>query len=179
MDSQQYNLPSRVREYVRRDEAIVAVVRQHPAVLIASAAEALAAVSAALLVNLGLRQQGFAWALAWILAALFVVGFAGKAARWASLYLAVTDSRLLIICGLFTSSVDAMALREVRDLSLGRSFGGRVFGYGALRSASWSERQAIFDYLPYPHQVYLEILAAIDPHVLEEPDDDEGGDEVP
>ena len=67
-------------------------------------------------------------------------------------------------------------LSRATQLGLRRSFWGRVFGYGQFVLDGAEARQAIrsVNFMPYPEQLYLEIIGLI---FIARDDDDRGGDD--
>lgn len=73
----------------------------------------------------------------------------------------VTDRRLILVHGVFTSTVDAVNLTKITDTSYRQSFLGHVFNYGSLRIETSGQAQAIerLDFVPAPVDVYQATLA--------------------
>jgi len=69
---------------------------------------------------------------------------------WRTDQIGVTDSRLIRVSGILTTSVDIVPLAEITDLSLRCTIGGRVLGYGALRIETAGQTRALerLDFLP-------------------------------
>ena len=75
--------------------------------------------------------------------------------------LAVTDKRMVVIGGLASRTVAAIPWEKVTGLTLQRTALGRLLGYGTLIVDSPGRRQAFrkIRYVPYPEQLYLEIVS--------------------
>jgi len=68
----------------------------------------------------------------------------------------VTDKRILMTTGLFTTRVLMMPISKVTDLTYKRTVNGRMLGYGTMIVESAGQFQALnhIEYLPKPEQVY-------------------------
>lgn len=158
--------PASVNKYLLPRENQVITVRKHPAVLIGPIAITLAVVLAALVLgSTVLLHVAHAWLVLLIICAI-TLGYLGfKAWEWAEDYFVVTSQRLLEASGTFTRKVAMMPLTKVTDMSFQRSQSGRLFGYGTFILESAGQDQALrrIDHVPYPEQLYLEIMNLIFP----------------
>ena len=148
------SVPSLVSRYLLPHEQAVITVRFHPARFIPPLVTALGALSLAIAVSPVLR--GAELLAAWLITLVLIINLATTAVDWVSRYLVVTSHRIFIVEG--SGITLEWPLADVKDVRLIRSIGGRLFGYGTLIFGS--ERVAI-DSLPYPEQLYLEILGLL------------------
>ncbi|MCA1677255.1 MAG: PH domain-containing protein [Actinobacteria bacterium] len=77
---------------------------------------------------------------------------------WRTEQIAVTDTRLIRVSGILTTTVDIVPLAEITDLSLRCTIPGRILGYGALRIETAGQTRALdrLDFLP--HAVHRAML---------------------
>jgi hypothetical protein len=145
--------------YLLPTEKLHAVIRKHPAVLLTPAAEASGALAIALILN-GALVHGLAQRLiVWIPAAFLIVQSLWAAGDWLVRYFAVTSERILLVGGLARRTVVMAPLSDLKDLTVGRSFAGRLLGYGTF----YDGRQVLLTYVPYPEQLYLLLCDAVYP----------------
>jgi len=84
---------------------------------------------------------------------------------WRCTYFIITENRLMLVTGIFSKNIGMMPLVKVTDMRLERSPLARIFGYGKFVIESAGQEQALRDvpFVPYPQQLYQEILAMIFP----------------
>jgi hypothetical protein len=147
-------------------------MRQHPGVLVNPSLAAIGGlITASVLSFLNLRGDvlGIIWSV-WGLAFLY---WLLCLARWPVSYFAVTSQRLLLVRGFLGRDVVAVPLSKATELGLRRTFLGRLLGYGHFILYGADPRQPIrhAKFMPYPEQLYLEVVGLIfkDP----ESDDDD------
>jgi hypothetical protein len=77
----------------------------------------------------------------------------------------VTSQRMLLVSGIITRKVNMMPLAKVTDMRFHQSTFGRVFAYGEFIVESAGQDQALSHVqpVPYPSEMYQEILALIFP----------------
>jgi Bacterial PH domain len=148
-------------------ERIVTSVRMHP----------IAIIRAAILILAGLIVAGFVTgaatsassglvAIIWILWGVLFLWQGWKIFTWWRRYFVVTENRLMLITSLIDTDVGMMPLAKVTDLRLHQTTFGRMFGYGTFIVESAGQDQALsrVEFVPYPAQMYQEILALIFPN---------------
>jgi hypothetical protein len=151
--------PARVSRFLAPHERLVLSVRQHPARIIPSLVTAIGGLLAAIVISPVVKGNGALEAVIWLLVAILMAQLALTVLDWLSRYLVVTSSRLFIICGFLAPGITWTApLARIQDIRLTRAGGNRLYGSGTL--VMDSEHLAI-DYVPYPEQVYLEILGLL------------------
>jgi hypothetical protein len=154
--------PTRVGKLLLPYELNVITVHLHPARIIPSLVTALGGLIAAIAVGPLARGDITLELIIW----LFVVILLGQLARavvdWQVGYVVITSQRLFKCGGLINSDVTlSVPLETIRDIRLTRSFAGRIYGYGTLVLPS---QHLTIDYVPYPEQMYLEILGLVYPN---------------
>lgn len=104
-------------------------------------------------------------AIIWWLWLLVLVWFVWKVAEWSVDYFVITSARLLGTNGLITRQVNMMPLGKVTDMRFERTLLGRLLGYGTFVMESAGQDQALskIDFIPYPEQLYLEVVGLIFP----------------
>jgi hypothetical protein len=151
--------PARINRFLLPHEREVISVRQHPARIIPSLVRATGGLLAAIVINPVVKGSGALEVVIWLLVTILIAQLALTVFDWLSRYLVVTSSRLFIICGFLAPNITWSApLERIQDIRLTRSGGDRLYGSGTL--VMDSEHLAI-DYVPYPEQVYVEILGLL------------------
>jgi len=157
--------PRIVNRYLLSTERIVISVRMHPIAVISPVFVILAAAVAAgfvteLLVRSGsVRVAG----VIWVLWAVLAVWQGWKVATWWRRYFVVTENRLMLITSLFDTDVGMMPLAKVTDMRLHQTTFGQALGYAEFIVESAGQDQALsrINPVPYPSQMYQEILSLI------------------
>jgi hypothetical protein len=147
-------------------ERFAVSVRQHPASLIAICALTLAGLLGAVVFGALAAHGSSDFVLTvWIAWSLLLLRMIFRVFRWAVDYFVVTSDRMLIFTGLLTRTVSMIALEEVNDLSIRRSFGGRLLEYGDLEVQFGSPERAVqrIQFLPHPEKLYSLISEAMAP----------------
>jgi hypothetical protein len=143
-------------------ERRVITVRFHPARFIPPLVTTLGALSLAIVVGTVLR--GAEVVAAWLIALVIVGNLLYTAVDWLFSYLVITSHRIILVNG--SGICLEMQLADVKDVRLIRSIGGRLLGYGTL---IFDSERLVADSIPYPEQLYLEILGM----VFKDPDADD------
>jgi hypothetical protein len=160
-------LPSRVvGEYLMPSENVVLSVRMHPVAIIRPV----------IVILLSLVAAGFVTAaapptasgivtLTWILWGVVFLWQLWSLVTWWRRYFVVTENRLMLITSLVVVDVGMMPLAKVTDMRFHQTTFGRVFAYGEFIVESAGQDQALSHVqpVPYPSQMYQEILALIFP----------------
>ncbi|GAB3210736.1 PH domain-containing protein [Marinactinospora thermotolerans] len=156
--------PASVNRYLLPHEQQVITMRRHPAILIGPVALVLGGLIAAGVLS-SVIGDPTALAVIWWVWLLLLVWFVWKVAEWSVDYFVITSARLLLTTGLITRQVDMMPLGKVTDMRFERSFMGRLLGYGTFVMESAGQDQALsrINFVPYPEQLYLEIVGLIFP----------------
>jgi len=153
-------VPASLYRLLLPHERQVISVRLHPSYLLPSAAMAFGGVLAALAVqpltdgDLGLRVA------IWLMAGFLVLQCPLAVYFWLDYHFVVTTQRVLLAeRSLFRSGVRlSLPLSQMTDLRFERPPAGRILGYGTLVSNSAG---LTLRFLPYPEQLYLEIVGLI------------------
>jgi hypothetical protein len=146
--------PPIVSRYLLPHEHLAITVRFHPAQFMPPLVTVLGALSLAIALSTVLR--GAAVVVAWLITLVMVGNLLYTAVDWLSRYLVVTSHRILLVSG--SGITLEMQLADVKDVRLTRSIGGRLFGYGTL---IFDSERLVVDSIPYPQQLYLEILGMV------------------
>jgi hypothetical protein len=99
----------------------------------------------------------------WVLWGVLAVWQGWKVATWWRRYFVVTENRLMLITSLVDTDVGMMPLAKVTDMRLHQSTFGQALGYADFIVESAGQDQALsrINFVPYPSQMYQEILALI------------------
>jgi membrane protein YdbS with pleckstrin-like domain len=164
-----------IERYLLPREVPVAVVRQHPAMLIPPSALALGGLLVVGFLNAVYLHGKVALGL-WALWLLLFLRLVWKVLQWSVDYFAVTSERLLLAQGFFTRRVNMLPMGKVTEMSFKRTFAGRLLGYGEFILESAGPDQALQDvpYIPYPEQLYLLICEILFPSSADDIDDSPG-----
>ncbi|PRX99523.1 PH domain-containing protein [Allonocardiopsis opalescens] len=157
--------PASVNRYLLPHEQQVITIRRHPAVLLRPAGFVLGGLVLAGVLSNTIASDPTALAVVWWAWLLLLVYFVWKVAEWSVDYFVVTSARLIGTAGLITRQVNMMPLGKVTDMRFERTILGRMIGYGSFIMESAGQDQALsrIDYVPYPEQLYLEIVGMIFP----------------
>ena len=159
--------PADVDKYLLPHEQQVITVRRHPAVLIGPiTVTVLGLAAAALLSDTLLKNQSTLLLITWLVWAVLLLRLILKTFDWAVDYFVVTSHRLITTSGIITRSVKMMPMAKVTDMTFQRSPLGRLLGYGTFIVESAGQDQALstIDHIPYPEQLYLEVVALLFPN---------------
>ena|SRR2546430_2333342 len=144
-------------EYLLDSERRVIRVRLHWASLAWDTFEAVALLAVCVMVSYLLPPAG--WLIQnvlWYVALFVVLRYAYMVLSWWVERIVVTDKRILMTTGVFTTRVLMMPITKVTDLTYKRTMNGRMMGYGTIIVESAGQIQALnnIEYLPKPEQVY-------------------------
>lgn len=158
--------PASVNRYLLPHEHQVITIRRHPAVLMGPVALVLGTLILAGILSNTLASTSAALAAVWWLWLLVLVWFVWRIAEWSVEYFVITSARLLFTTGLITRQVNMMPLAKVTDMRFERSLLGRLIGYGEFIMESAGQDQALskITFVPYPEQLYLEVVGLIFPN---------------
>ncbi len=145
-----------VLKYLLPQEQLAITVRFHPARFIPPLATALGALSLAIALSPVLG--GAAVLVAWLITLVIVGNLLYTGVDWLSRYLVVTSHRILLVSG--AGITLELQLADVKDVRLIRTIGGRLLGYGTL---IFDSERLVVDSIPYPEQLYLELVGLIYP----------------
>lgn len=159
-------LPSRaVDKYLMPTERVVTAVRMHPVAIIRSVLWILGgAILAGVLAGTVHGNSRLVLAI-WLVWGVLFVWQGWKIAIWWRRYFVVTENRLMLVTSLVFTDVAMMPLAKVTDLRLSESILGRMLRYGEFIVESAGQEQALsrIRFVPYPSQIYQEILSLIFP----------------
>lgn len=158
--------PASVNRYLLPHEHQVITIRRHPAVLMGPVALVLGTLIFAGVLSNTLAVNSTALAVVWWVWLLVLVWFVWRVAEWSVEYFVITSARLLFTTGLITRQVNMMPLAKVTDMRFERSLLGRLIGYGEFIMESAGQDQALskITFVPYPEQLYLEVVGLIFPN---------------
>jgi Bacterial PH domain len=146
--------PVSITKYMLPRERELAIVRQHPACLVATCSLTLAGFLAAVIVEAvaprGTKDLIPALWTAWCLIFLVTVL---RLARWTVDYFIVTSDRLIMTSGLISRNVSMIPFATVNDLRFRRPLGGGRMGYIEVLVQFGSREQKVqrIQYLPQPN----------------------------
>jgi hypothetical protein len=150
-----YGGPAVAYKYLAADEARVVTLRMHPSVLIPPLLVGVGGLSAAIAISPILRDPGLELAV-WLFSGLLLAQLGRAVFRWLSEYIVITQLRIFVCSGAGITS--SSPLKQVDDVRVTRSVAGRVLGFGTL---IFDSAHLAIENVPYPEQVYLEILALL------------------
>jgi hypothetical protein len=159
-----YLPPQLVEQYLLPSERIVRAVRMHPIVILDAALWILAGALGAGFVTgvVGSGSPGFV-GLVWALWVAWAAWQGWKIATWWRKYFVVTENRLMLITSLVNTDVGMMPLSKVTDMRFFQTSLGHVLGYAHFIVESAGQEQALsrVEYVPYPRQMYRQILSLL------------------
>ena len=157
-------IPAQVYRVLLPHERGLITVRFHPAVVVVSLVAAIGGlIAVAVLSFQGLSAHALeiAWSI-WVI--VFLYGML-RTLGWFTSYFVVTNERMILIKGFFRTDVAMLPLSAAVRLRFRRSVVGRLLGYGQfiLQDAGGGRWQLRVNFLPYPEQLYLEVLGLLFP----------------
>ena len=155
-----------IGKYLLPNEQQIIAIRQHPVVLIGPSVLALAgAVIAGVLTATVLKGSETFLIVVWIVCLMLIVRMIWRAIDWSAAFFVVTSERLLLFSGALTKKISMLPLVRVTDMSIRRSYAGRLLGFGefVFESADTDQPLRSIDYIPYAAQIYLEICGLLFP----------------
>jgi uncharacterized membrane protein YdbT with pleckstrin-like domain len=159
-------LPYRAADrYLMPTERVVTTVRMHPAAIVKPALLILGGAILAGLMTWGAHGNGRLILAIWLLWVMLFLWQGWKIAIWWRRYFVVTENRLMLVTSLIFTDIAMMPLAKVTDMRLSESIFGRMLHYGEFIVESAGQEQALSDikFVPYPSQIYQEILSLIFP----------------
>jgi hypothetical protein len=147
-----------VGRYLLPNEHLLRTAHQHWALLIAPLTAALGGVLAATVASTIPHDAKSVPLIVWILAGFLIVRLIFIVANWSAQYVVLTTQRLMLVSGLFNPKITTIALNELKDLTLERSFGGNILGYGAFTIESGGRIHTVIDYVKFPEELYLDLF---------------------
>jgi uncharacterized membrane protein YdbT with pleckstrin-like domain len=169
-------MPRSVTEYLMPNEGVVVGVRMHPLVILLPVILTVAGLFGVLALTTGGTGSGRLHALIWIPWAVLFLWASWKVTDWRLTYFIITGNRLILVTGVVGRSIGMMPLTKVTDMRLDRTPMGRALGYGEFIIESAGQEQALRNirFVPYPRELYQQILALIFPQ--QSPPPGPGGD---
>ena len=158
-------LPRAVYKYLMPTERVVSAVRMHPIAIISAVFLILGGAILAGLLTAAAKGNGGLVLAIWLLWGGLFVWQGWKIATWWRRYFVVTENRLMLLTSLLFTDVGMMPLAKVTDMRLHESTFGRLLGYGEFIIESAGQERALsrIRFVPYPAQMYQDILSLIFP----------------
>jgi hypothetical protein len=156
--------PRQVYRFLLPHERPLITVRFHPAAVVVPLVAAFGGLIAAAVLSfqgLSPRALEMAWSI-W--AVVFLYGML-RTLGWFTSFFVVTSERIILIKGFFRSDIAMLPLSAAAWLRFRRSVAGKLLGYGQfiLYDAGGGRGQLRVNLLPYPEQLYIEVLALLFP----------------
>jgi hypothetical protein len=156
--------PGMVDAYLMPSEHVVIRLRMHPMAIIVPA---LLIVGGLIGVGIliGITGSTGLHKVIWFLWFVLLVWQGWKIVNWWRRYFVVTENRLMLVSGVFDRDVGMMPLTKVTDMRMHETAVGRMFRYAEFIVESAGQEQALsrIRFVPYPVQIYQEILHLIFP----------------
>jgi len=144
-----------VSENLTPGEREIITLRRHPAVLSSPLATALGAVIVAAGTS-SLHVVEWMKIVVWLLSVLFIWSLIAAFKGWYSGLITLTSKRL-ILSGSSSGEFETIKLTPPVDISLRRSWRGRLIGYGDLVITTSDKGDRVLAYIPYSQHIYLEV----------------------
>jgi Bacterial PH domain len=161
-------VPAGIDKYLLPTERNAMAVRQHPAVLIGPGVLVLAGLAAAgILAGMIPRdKQGFVLAV-WIAWFILLLRFSARIMGWARAFFVISTTRMLMVTGQFSSTINSIPFASLTNMSIQRSFSGRLLGYGSLivEYGGLDQKVQKIEYLPYAEELYTMVSETIFPNL--------------
>lgn len=155
---------SHVYRYLLPHERHVLTIHFHPAMLIGPSGAALTSLLAAGLVS-SLKISPDDQIAVWVTFGLVFVYALGRLINWSFSYYVVTNTRMLVIKGIFTRDVEMLPLTSATTLKYRRTFSGQLLGYArfTLEGVGQDPSLRVINYIPYPERIYGEVCSQLFP----------------
>jgi hypothetical protein len=150
-------VPQAVERYLLPGDELRFTIRQHPVLFappVATAAGVLLGTAADSMTG-GINPA--LMLILWLITTFLAAWACWVIVRWLGQYVVVTTKNVTLIAGATTRTVTILPMSDLAGMTLERSAGGRLMGYGALRFGGDSSGQLLISFVPYPEQLYLEI----------------------
>lgn len=144
-------------DYLLGTERRVIRVRRHWACLLWDIFEAASLVAVAVMISYLLPVTAqIAQNVLWYAALIVILRLGYQVLDWWCEQIVVTDKRVMLTIGVFTTRVAMMPISKMTDITYERTALGRSLGYGTLVVESAGQIQALnrIEYLPRPEQVF-------------------------
>ena len=144
-----------VTENLTPGEREIITLRRHPAILFSPLATALGAIIVAVGTS-SLHVVEWMKIVVWLLSVLFIWSLIAAFKGWYSGRITLTSKRM-ILSGPSSGEFETIRLTPPVDISLQRSWRGRLIWYGDLVITTNDKGDRVLTYIPYPQQIYLEV----------------------
>jgi uncharacterized membrane protein YdbT with pleckstrin-like domain len=151
-------IPASLGNYLVPGERLRLRMRQLPIPLAMHLAAALGGLLAAIAVSQIPGIAALARLVVWIIPVFLAARLVVAVASWPNYQIAMTDQRLLVVSGISTREVTPFPLPDFGEIGFRQSLRGRIIGYGTIIISPAGGTPSTFDFIPYPQQLYLEIL---------------------
>lgn len=163
-----------LEELLRPHESVEFETRRHAGRLAGKGVSLVVAVGILLTARQAASGTAAEGAVAWGtagLAGLMALRLLVEILRWRAEAILVTDRRIIAATGLFRRRITSVPLRRIEDLSLDRSFGGRLWGSGDVL-IDMDDRRLRLARIPDPKAFYRLVMTLADDEGPEPPGDD-------
>ncbi len=155
-------VPASVNRFLLPHERQVLTARYHPAVLMGPVGLTVAGLVAAAVAGGISRLSSDALLIMWLAWGLFFLYTITRISKWFAEYFIVTTQRVMVVKGFFTRDVICMPLATAGSMKFRRTTMGRLLGYGQfVVEAERVQPMWVINFLPYPEQLYLEVMGLI------------------
>jgi hypothetical protein len=129
--------------------------------MVAPATAAMGGLFAAVAVNPLVEASTPLMLTIWLLTGFLCLRFISACISWGARQLVFTNQRILISSGALNRSVRTIPLIDIAHLTFQRPRGGRAFGYGTFIFDIGGRPNIRIEYIPYPEQLYLEVVGLV------------------
>ena len=158
--------------YLLPYEQQLITIRRHPAILFGPSLVVLVGlVAAGALTNL-FKFSGYVLLAIWLAWGVLLLRLIWKVINGSVEYYIVTPDRMLIIRGVLARDIAMIPFAQLIDINFERPERGRRFGYGSfILEVAYDEMPTWkIDFLPYPEQLFLEVLSIVNSYLAGESD---------
>jgi membrane protein YdbS with pleckstrin-like domain len=144
-------------DYLLGTERRVIRVRRHWANLLWDVFEACALLAVAMMFSyLAPATAVLVQNVLWYAGIAVILHFGYRVLDWWCEQIVVTDKRVMLTIGVFTTRAAMMPLSKMTDITFERTVLGRSLGYGTLIVESAGQIQALnrIEYLPHPEHIF-------------------------
>jgi Bacterial PH domain len=157
-------IPAGLDRYLVPTERNAMAMRQHPAVLMGPGVLVLAGLVAAIIFGgmIPRDKQGFLLVV-WIAWLILLLRFSARIMGWATAFFVISSTRMLTVTGQVSRKINSIPFASLTNMSVRRSLGGRLLGYGSLivEYGGLDQKVQKIEYLPYAEELYVMVSETI------------------
>jgi hypothetical protein len=162
--------PVIISKHLLPREVEVAWVRRHWACFVVPVAQTLGGLVVGIVATYAIPETPARLVVLWAAVSLLLAQLLRTTVRWPVDYFLVTSERAMLVSG--HRLVTQIPLTGLTDISLARTWAGRLLGFGTFFTDSGGRPRLVRDFVPYPEDLYLLICGMLYPSSADDEDDE-------